>query len=141
MVDPQLASYLVTQAARLVRAVRRELETPAAARILSVLDEVGPVGVTQLAELDRSSQPSMSGAVAELVRAGWVTKALNPDDARSSIVTLTDAGREELLRIRVRHGTRIAQLLADTHTSDDVATAVAVLRAVLVASDNEKGIS
>jgi DNA-binding MarR family transcriptional regulator len=141
VIDTQLASDLVVHAARLVRAVRRELEMPAAVRILSLLDEVGPVGVSQLAVLDRSSQPSMSGAVAQLVSTGWVTKAPNPDDARASIVTLTDAGREELRRIRAGHGVRIAELLADSHTSEEVATAVAVLRDVLAASNTEKGIS
>jgi DNA-binding MarR family transcriptional regulator len=134
----ELASDLVVHAARLVRAVRRELEMPAGTRILSLLDEAGPLGITQLADLDRSSQPSMSGAVAQLVAQGWVTKESNPDDARASVVTLTGAGRAELARIRRLHGERVAALVA-AHpdiTTDDLATAVAVLRAVL-----EKGSS
>lgn len=140
-IDVELASDLVVEAARLVRAVRRELELPAVIRIVSLLDEVGPAGITQLAELDRCSQPTMSNAVAQLVDRGWATKEPNPDDARGSVVTLTDAGRSELQRIRRRHGERVAELLAATHTSEEVAAAVAVLRDVLAASNTQKGAS
>ena len=141
--DVELASDLVVHAARLVRAVRRELELPAGTRIISLLDEHGPLGITQLAALDRCSQPTMSAAVTQLVERGWVTKAANPDDARSSLVTLSDAGRGELGRIRRRHGERVAALLAahGTHSTEDLATAVAVLRDVLAPSNDEKGIS
>jgi DNA-binding MarR family transcriptional regulator len=129
----ELASDLVVHAARLVRAVRRELELPAGVRVLSLLDEHGPLGVTQLAATDRCSQPTMSAAVTQLVERGWVTKARNPDDARGSVVTLTDAGRAELTGVRRRHGVRVAALVADhpTLTTEDLATAVAVLRGVL----------
>lgn len=141
--DVELASDLVVHAARLVRAVRRELELPAGTRIISLLDEHGPLGITQLAGLDRCSQPTMSAAVAQLVERGWVHKAANPDDARSSLVTLSDAGRAELTRIRRVHGERVAALLAAhrTHSTEDLATAVAVLRDVLGSSNDEKGIS
>jgi DNA-binding MarR family transcriptional regulator len=131
--ETELASDLVVHAARLVRAVRRELRTPAGTRVLSLLDEFGPLGVTQLADLDRSSQSSMSGAVAQLVAEGWVSKASNPDDARASLITLTDAGRAELARTRSAYGARVAGIVAahPTITTEDLATAVAVLRAVL----------
>jgi DNA-binding MarR family transcriptional regulator len=139
--DVELASDLVVHAARLVRAVRRELELPAQVRIVSLLDEQGPVGISRLAELDRCSQPTMSNAVAQLVDQGWATKTPNPDDARSSVVTLTDAGRAELQRVRRRHGERVAQIVA-AHpdlTSEDLATAVAVLQALLSNSGLSEG--
>jgi DNA-binding MarR family transcriptional regulator len=128
-----LASDLVVHAARLVRAVRRELELPAGTRILSLLDEYGPLGITQLAELDRCSQPTMSGAVAQLVDQGHVTKEPNPDDARASLVTLTPAGSAELKRVRTTYGEHVAAVIADDPdlTTDDLATAVAVLRSIL----------
>src|SRR6478609_165206 len=106
MTDIELASDLVVHAARLVRAVRRELELPAGTRIISLLDEVGPLGITQLADLDRCSQPTMSAAVSQLVEQGWVTKKPNPDDARGTVVTLSGAGRVELSRVRRLHGER-----------------------------------
>ena len=138
MSDVELASDLVVHAARLVRAVRRELELPAGTRIISLLDEHGPLGITQLADLDRSSQPTMSGAITQLVERGWVSKAPNPDDARGSVVTLTDAGHQELQRVRRLNGERVSALVAEHPdlTTEDLATAVAVLRGILQKGDS-----
>lgn len=132
--DPvELASDLVVHAARLTRAVRRDLDLPAVTRVISLLDQYGPLGISPLAQLDRCSQPTMSAAVAQLVERGWAAKDPNPDDARSSVVTLTPAGSAELGRIRRLNGERVAELLADDPdlTTDDLATAVAVLRTIL----------
>jgi DNA-binding MarR family transcriptional regulator len=129
----ELSSDLVVYAARLVRAVRRALEQPAGIRVLSLLDEYGPLGITQLATADRSSQPTMSGAVTGLVERGWVDKQPNPADARGSVVTLTEAGRQELRHARHLNGELVATRLAahGGHSAEDLATAVAVLRDVL----------
>src|SRR4051795_8450206 len=131
--DVELASDLVVYAARLVRALRGPLDLPAGTRVISLLDEHGPLGITQLAAADRCSQPTMSAAVSQLVEHGWVTKSPNPDDARGSVVTLTDAGRAELARVRRSHGERVAALVAANPDldSEDLATAVAVLRGIL----------
>jgi DNA-binding MarR family transcriptional regulator len=128
----QESSELVVQAARLVRAVRRRVGQPAGIRILSLLDELGPLGVTALAEADRSSQPTISGAVSQLVEAGWVAKEPDPSDARRSVVELTAQGRKRLGEARRDNGAAVAERLARTgHSADDVAHAVAVLRDVM----------
>ncbi len=141
--EAELAGDLVVHAARLVRAVRRDLELPAGTRLVSLLDEHGPLGISQLAALDRSSQPTMSGAVAQLAAQGWVSKEPNPADARASLVTLTDTGRAELARIRRRIGEHVAALVADhPHlTGEDLATAVAVLDALVNDTRSRKGTS
>jgi DNA-binding MarR family transcriptional regulator len=134
------AADLAVFAARLVRALRRLHETPAGLRVLSLLDELGPSGISALAAADRSSQPTMSGAVTQLVESGWVTKVPNPHDARGSVVELTAVGRRELARLRALNGAAIAErLAATTHTAEDLATAVAVLRDVLD-TDTQKGL-
>jgi DNA-binding MarR family transcriptional regulator len=128
----QQSSELVVQAARLVRAVRRRVGQPAGIRILSLLDELGPLGVTALAEADRSSQPTISGAVSQLVDEGWVAKEPDPGDARRSVVELTDLGRARLTQARRDNGAAVAERLARTgHSADDVARAVSVLRDVM----------
>jgi DNA-binding MarR family transcriptional regulator len=139
--DVDLASDLVTHAARLVRAVRRDLELPAGVRVLSLLDEHGALTITQLAAEDRCSQPTMSAQVSGLVEQGWVQKSPNPDDARSSVITATDEGRAELARVRRRHGERIAALVADHPdlTTEDLAAAVTVLGAILDENSLKKG--
>lgn len=126
------SSELVQYAARLVRAVRRRLGQPAGIRILSLLDELGPAGVTQLAEADRSSQPTVSGAVRQLEEQGLVTRRSDPQDARRSVVRLTRAGTRTLDDARHDSGAAVAERLARTgHTAADVAVAVAVLRDVM----------
>lgn len=123
------SSELVVQAARLVRAVRRRVGHPSGIRILALLDELGPLGVTALADADRSSQPTVSGAVQQLVEEGWVAKEADPNDARRALVELTPPGRERLREFRRDNGKAVAERLARTgHTVEDVARAVEVLR-------------
>ena len=128
----QQSSELVVQAARLVRAVRRRVGDPAGIRMLALLEESGPLGVTALAEADRSSQPTVSGAVRQLEGEGWVAKKTDPTDARRALVELTPKGRQRLLDARRDNGRAVAERLARTGpTADDVAQAVSVLRDVL----------
>ncbi|TQK70031.1 MarR family winged helix-turn-helix transcriptional regulator [Nocardioides sp. SLBN-35] len=128
-----LSSDLTVYAARLVRLVRREHAPSAGIRVLSILDETGPLAITALAQIDRCSQPTMTGQVNQLVEAGWATKEPNPADARSSLVHLTDAGRAELARIRQLSAALVSERLARRTelSTNDLATAVAVLQAVL----------
>ncbi|KRF17641.1 MarR family transcriptional regulator [Nocardioides sp. Soil797] len=132
------SSDLATYAARFVRASRQHIHhtPPAGIRVLSLLDEHGPSGVSRLAALDRCSQPTMSGAVAGLVERGWVTKEADPHDARASLVALADPGREALAVVRRRNAEAVSAAISDhpTLTSEDLDTAVAVLAAVLEAT-------
>lgn len=142
--DDQLpdAGDLVTYAARLVRASRQHIHAtpPAGIRVLSLIDEHGPTGVGRLAEYDRTSQPTMSGAVATLVQRAWVTKEADPDDARATLVTLTDAGRHALSVVRERGADAVSTAIREhpTLTSEDLATAITVLREVLEATAHQQ---
>jgi DNA-binding MarR family transcriptional regulator len=127
-----LSTDLVILTARLVRALRRSSDTPAGARVLSMLDEHGPLGITQLAKLDRCSQPTMSAAVAGLVESGLVVKEPNPLDARGSVISLTGQGIDVLAGLRQRWASTISERLRARHrTQEELATAVAVLRDLL----------
>ena len=135
---PSLARDLVVLAARLTRAVRREVEHPAGVRTLSLLDEHGPSGVTALAAADRCSQPTMTATVKALREQGLVDRAPHPSDGRAHVVALTEAGRAELARIRVANAELVMARLAGTHhTAEEVATAVAVLRDVVGPTSQE----
>ncbi|NYF96657.1 MarR family transcriptional regulator [Janibacter cremeus] len=136
------ASDLVTHAARLVRASRQHIHStpPAGVRVLSLLDEHGPCGVGQLAQLDRTSQPTMSGLVRTLVERGWVTKESDPDDARATLVAFTPAGREALAVIRERNAMAVLTAVREhpTLTPEDLTTAVKVLHEVLEATAHQQ---
>jgi DNA-binding MarR family transcriptional regulator len=128
----ELGSDLTQYAARLVRLLRREHQQPAGMRVLSVLDEAGALGITQLAAIDQCSQPTMTGAVNGLVERGWVSKRPDPTDARSNRVELTPAGRRVLAEARRTNGALVADRLAARSVSErDLATAVSVLRTIL----------
>lgn len=131
MTDP--AADLVVYAGRLIRHVRRDIGVPAAYRVLAVLDEVGPVGISQLAAADGSSQPTMSAQVAAMVADGLVTKEPHPSDARASVITITDVGRKRLTEHRQHIADAVRARLA-THSPDEIAAAIAVLRSL-----SEKG--
>ncbi|WP_202879283.1 hypothetical protein [Nocardioides cynanchi] len=65
---------LVVYAARLVRAIRRRVGHPAGIRILALLDELGPQGVTALAEVDRVPRSRPSPAPYAI----WRSRAWSP---------------------------------------------------------------
>lgn len=130
--DLGLSNDLVIYANRLLRSLRRNHDVPAFGRVLSLLDEFGPQGVTALAVADRCSQPTMSAAVAQLVENGLVSKEPNPVDARGTVVALTDEGLAELQTYRSAYAATVAERLdAAGHTTEELATAVTLLKDLL----------
>jgi DNA-binding MarR family transcriptional regulator len=130
----QLSNDLVVLTARLVRVIRRNTsDLPAAStRLLSLLDELGPSSVGALAQEDRCSQPTMTGIVNGLVAKGWVQRDPHPDDARSTVVSMTAEGRRTLTAVRRRNATLVAERIAASgRTTEELATAVAVLSDLL----------
>jgi len=123
------ASELVTYAARLVRVVARALDRPASLRLLAQLEELGPVTVTELARADRTAQPTTSAALRGLQERGLVDREPHPNDGRSSVMTLTPAGRSELASARQANGKVVTDLLEQRGVpEDEVRTAVHVLK-------------
>lgn len=143
----ELSAELVLYTGRLVRAVTRKsvglsTDVPTASlRLLSQVDELGPVTIGALAAADRCSQPTMSAGVQALCERGWAAKTPNPEDARSSLVTLTEAGRSVLTEARHARAAVVADRFRSdpNHDEQDLATAVAVLRALLEQPDDEEG--
>jgi len=135
--DPQvrrLSNDLVVLSARLVREVRRNnTDLPAAStRRMRRLDELGPSTVSALTAADRCSQPTMTGLVNGLAEKGWVRREPHPDDARSSLVTMTEEGRQKLAAVRRRNAALVAERIeASGRSEEELATAVAVLSDLL----------
>lgn len=129
----ELGGELVVLSARLIREVRRaNSDHPTSVRVLSILDEYGPSTVGALAQADGCTQPSMTALVNALAENGWITREPHPDDARSSLVTTTPAGRDALRRFREHNAVVLAERIARSgRSAEDVATAVAVLSDLL----------
>lgn len=124
-----LTGELVLLAGKLIRQLRRDVNMPAAYRVLATLDDLGSAGISQLATADGISQPTMSAQVATLVQEGYVARTPHPTDARAQVLTLTDAGRAYLRENRERLAETVRSRLA-THSEADVATTVAVLKSL-----------
>lgn len=135
-----LSAELIVYVGRLVRAVTRQASTTVATaslRLLSQVEELGPVTISALATADHCSQPTMSSGVQALCERGWTRKQPHPGDARSSLVSLTHAGRSFLIDARRERATVVTNLARSDseHNEKDLATAVAVLRGLLDQAD------
>ncbi len=116
--DPEL---LLLASARLSRWASRssELGLPvAAARLLSLVEELQPVGVSALAQADQTSQPTMSTHVQRLERAGLVSRGADSGDARVRLVRLTDEGAAKLADVRRRRAAVLTPYLEQMSEPD-----------------------
>jgi len=101
---------------RLARRLRQESLgdlTPSQRSALASLDREGPLRMSDLATIERVSPPSMTGIVGRLEHRGLVVREVNPDDARSTVVSLTTAARDLLSAIRARRTAFLADRLSD----------------------------
>lgn len=98
-----LAQRLVVTCARFTRSVARlsPHDSPTAVwRTLAILDEHGAIRVSDLAVLDRCSQPTATGMVQRLEADGAVVRIPDPSDGRATLVSLSDIGRTRLVQLR-----------------------------------------
>ncbi len=120
-VHTDLAVELAIAAGRFTRTVTRlsDSEMPRALwRILAHLAEAGPCRVTQLAKLDRVSQPTATKLVGRLREAGWVTTEPDPSDGRATLVMITAAGVAKLGALRRGAGAVLAEQIAELTPAD-----------------------
>ncbi|RNI19034.1 MarR family winged helix-turn-helix transcriptional regulator [Flexivirga caeni] len=106
---------LLAAVARLNRWATRHAELaipPAQARLLSLIDEIGPARIGELAHADHCSQPTMTTQVQRLEAAGWATRSADTSDARVALIALSDDGRDMLRRLRVARASALAPELA-----------------------------
>ena len=132
---PQLGVDIVVAAGRLTRLASRHVSglPPAAMRLLGRLDDLGPTRISELAKVDRCSQPTMSNLVQRQEELGLVQREPDPADSRASLISLTALGREQLDRARQEAGNAIAARLA--HLAPDeverLRAAVTVMHSIL----------
>lgn len=98
----------------------------AGASTLSVLERCGPQRITVLAEREAVSQPAMTSLVQRLEAAGLVRRDSDPEDARASRITVTEAGRTTLAERRRRYD----DLIGATFETLDIADRNAITAAL-----------
>jgi len=71
-------------------------------RTLDALHAASPKRLGELAALTRVTQPTMTGLVSGLVKAGLVERVVDPSDARAQLVDITELGVEAIEQWRSR---------------------------------------
>lgn len=137
-IDESLGSALLGTVARLNRWVSSRadldrLSVPfAQLRLLSLVGQLAPVRISDLAAADHSSQPTVTQQLARLDAAGWITRTPDPGDARVTHIALSDRGEDALRKARAARADVLAPYLAEmTATERDAVAAAAVALADL----------
>ena len=96
----------------------------------SRLSRSGPCRITEIAEQERISQPTVTAMVMRLEQRGLVERGSDPADGRAVLVSITDAGRELLRRRRQTQVDQLSGLLdaLDATEQSAVVTAIGALR-------------
>jgi DNA-binding MarR family transcriptional regulator len=119
-----LAAHLRVVIARTARRLRQEAGTdlsPSQTAALATIERRGPVTPSELASIERIQRPTATRVIARLEEAGWVSRAADPADGRSSLVSMTADGRALLERVRANKDAFLARRL-DALDRDDRAT-------------------
>ena len=96
---------------------------------LAVVATHGPLRLSDLAQLEGISAPSMTRTVAELESRAFVERRADPDDGRAVLVEAADAGAAAIVEARETRARVIAELL-DGLDDRDTAAILAALPAL-----------
>ena len=89
-----------------------------AARLLARLHDNGPTRISDLATAERCSQPTITNHIKRLEVAQLVDRHVEPKDARVWIISLTEAGEQQLATMRASLGTSLQPYLAAMSRKD-----------------------
>ena len=95
--------------------------------VLAALATEGPSRLTALATATGIAQPAMTQLVGRLEREGLVVRLIDPEDARATLVAITDVGRALRDELHRSLHERMAELL-DRLSADDQATLALAMR-------------
>ncbi|MDX6741271.1 MarR family winged helix-turn-helix transcriptional regulator [Actinocorallia sp. A-T 12471] len=91
--------------------------------------------MTELARVTRGSPSKVSHAVRKLEESGWVRRHKHPDDARTTIATLTDEGYAVVVKAAPGHVEAVRENLFDLLTPEQTEQLGAICRAMLARLD------
>jgi DNA-binding MarR family transcriptional regulator len=112
---------------RLARRLRAERVDPSLSdgqfAVLGWLNKHGPLTLTQLAEHERVSAPSMNRTVNCLEEAGYLVREADEADRRRSNIRLTDSGRDLVTRTLTQRDAWLTTRLRELSKDDRAALA------------------
>lgn len=121
------------QLTRLAATATGSTESSAVWRTLSVLRDLGPMRLGELARVSRVSQPTMTKLVHALDERGWIRRIADASDARAWLISADQQGIAALDAWRAELVGALAPAFADLDR-DELATlarAVEIVRAQL----------
>jgi DNA-binding MarR family transcriptional regulator len=116
-----LASRLRLSVVRTHRRLRQEAGGELSPTLLAALGTIsrhGPLTPSELAQRERVQRPTATRLLARLEAPGLVTRTPDPQDGRSSLVTITPAGRALLEDLRHRKDAYLARRLRTLSAAD-----------------------
>jgi DNA-binding MarR family transcriptional regulator len=99
------------------------------ASTLATLERTGPRRITDLAVIERVTQPAMTSLVQALEKSGLAERHADPGDQRVVLIELTEAGAEYLRSRRRATAEGFVQLI-DKLPPDDIAALLAATSAL-----------
>jgi DNA-binding MarR family transcriptional regulator len=107
--------------------------SPSAAAALATIERHGPLTPSELALRERVQRPTVTRVLARLEEAGLITRAADPTDRRSALVSASPEGRELLALLRTRKDAYLARRLEALSVEDRAALdrAAAILERML----------
>src|SRR5690242_3703291 len=121
------AAHLRIAIVRTARRLRQEAAaettglTPTSVAALATIERHGPLTPSEIAEIERVKRPTITRTLGCLEREGLIDRAPDPEDGRSSLVSVNGAGRERLRRLRGRKNAYLARRMKDL-TDEEVET-------------------
>jgi DNA-binding MarR family transcriptional regulator len=138
-IDGEDVARLRIALARIARALDRQsrghILTGTQASVLATAARLGPVRITELAEIEGINPTMMSRIVGKLEDAGLLHRRADPDDRRAALVEPTTAGRELQRHVREERTRLLSEHLATLPVghSDGVLDALPHLEALATA--------
>jgi len=111
----RVSSQLLPRVAVLTRLLTSQLDSELSRTELGLLNTLSgtPRRITELAELERLAQPTLTQLVQRLERQGFVTRERQADDGRVVLVSLTQTGASALDDFRSRASAALGAHLAE----------------------------
>ncbi len=116
-----LAARLRLAVTRTARRLRQESGTdlsPSLTAALATVERRGPLTPSELARRERIQRPTATRVLARLKARGLIDRIGDPEDGRSTLVSVTPAGSELLRGLRTRKNAYLARRLSDLPEGD-----------------------
>lgn len=124
-----MGSELLVITAKLNRLANQRMRLPlpwAQARLLGTIDDCGESRISDLAELEHCSQPTMTTQVRRLEDAGLVARTPDAEDARAVRIRITPRGSETLAQARADRAAVIDPRINQLSAADQEILALAI---------------